>query len=85
MWDTTYDVQKRVMMFIFKNKNDSVFLEESAYKVLTNEAPGGGHIAGVPKIMKAYELHKDNAEVVESVVTLLMELAEYGQYWYILI
>ncbi|KAJ8300816.1 hypothetical protein KUTeg_022335 [Tegillarca granosa] len=51
--------------------------EESAYRVLTNEAPGGGHIPGVPKILKAYELHKDNAEVVESIVTLVMELAEY--------
>lgn len=53
--------------------------EESAYRVLTNEAPGGGHIPGVPKILKAYELHKDNAEVVESIVTLVMELAEYGK------
>ncbi|XP_060595198.1 serine/threonine kinase-like domain-containing protein STKLD1 isoform X3 [Ruditapes philippinarum] len=51
--------------------------EESAYRVLTNEGPGNTHIAGIPIIMKTYELHKDNAEVVESVVTLLMELAEY--------
>ncbi|XP_033732003.1 serine/threonine kinase-like domain-containing protein STKLD1 isoform X3 [Pecten maximus] len=51
--------------------------EESAYRVLANEASGGGHIAGIPKVMSAYELHKDNAEVVESIATLLMELAEY--------
>lgn len=37
-------------------------------------------MAGVPIIMKAYELHKDNAEVVESIVSLVMELAEYGKY-----
>ncbi|KAH3801100.1 hypothetical protein DPMN_154745 [Dreissena polymorpha] len=43
--------------------------EESAYRVLTNEGPNNTHICG---------LHKDNADVVESVVTLLMELAEYG-------
>ncbi|XP_060069798.1 serine/threonine kinase-like domain-containing protein STKLD1 [Ylistrum balloti] len=51
--------------------------EESAYRVLANEASGGGHITGIPKVMSAYELHKDNAEVVESIATLLMELAEY--------
>lgn len=51
--------------------------EESAYRVLANEATGGGHVAGIPKVMSAYELHKDNAEVVESIATLLMELAEY--------
>lgn len=54
-------------------------LEESAYRVLTDEAPDGGHIAGIPKIIKAYELHKDNAEVVASIVSLVMELAEYGK------
>lgn len=54
--------------------------EESAYRVLTDEAPDGGHIAGIPKIIKAYELHKDNAEVVASIVSLVMELAEYGRH-----
>nr|XP_034302710.1 serine/threonine kinase-like domain-containing protein STKLD1 isoform X2 [Crassostrea gigas] len=53
--------------------------EESAYRVLTDEAPDGGHIAGIPKIIKAYELHKDNAEVVASIVSLVMELAEYDE------
>lgn len=47
--------------------------------MLTDEAPDGGHIAGIPKIIKAYELHKDNAEVVASIVSLVMELAEYGK------
>ena len=51
--------------------------EESAYRVLTNESEGGGHVAGVPIVLKAYELHKDNAEVVESIVSLVMELSEY--------
>ena len=53
--------------------------EESAYRVLTNEGPNKTHIAGVPIIINTYELHKDNAEVVESIVTLIMELAEYGR------
>lgn len=57
-----------------------LYTEESAYRVLTDEAPDGGHIAGIPKIIKAYELHKDNAEVVASIVSLVMELAEYGKY-----
>lgn len=56
-----------------------LYTEESAYRVLTDEAPDGGHIAGIPKIIKAYELHKDNAEVVASIVSLVMELAEYGK------
>jgi len=47
--------------------------------VLTNEAEGGGHVTGIPKVIEAYNLHKDNAEVVESVATLIMELAEYGK------
>ena len=55
------------------------FSEESAYRVLTNESEGGGHVAGVPIVLKAYELHKDNAEVVESIVSLVMELSEYGE------
>lgn len=58
---------------------DFLFSEESAYRVLTNEIEGGGHVAGVPIVLKAYELHKDNAEVVESIVSLVMELSEYGE------
>lgn len=46
---------------------------------MTNESEGGGHVAGVPIVLKAYELHKDNAEVVESIVSLVMELSEYGE------
>ncbi|XP_052790409.1 serine/threonine kinase-like domain-containing protein STKLD1 isoform X2 [Mya arenaria] len=53
--------------------------EESAYRVLTNEGPNNTHIPGIPIVMKTYDLHKDNAEVVESIVTLLMELAEYAE------
>ncbi|KAL3870943.1 hypothetical protein ACJMK2_038971 [Sinanodonta woodiana] len=51
--------------------------EESAYRVLTNEGPKGTHIPGIPIIKKTYELHRDNVEVVESIVTLFMELANY--------
>ncbi|XP_069122430.1 serine/threonine kinase-like domain-containing protein STKLD1 [Argopecten irradians] len=66
------------LMALASNKQPClVFTEESAYRVLANEATGGGHVAGIPKVMSAYELHKDNAEVVESIATLLMELAEY--------
>ena len=58
-----------------------LLVEESAYRVLTNEGPNNTHIAGVPIVIHTYDLHKDNAEVVESIVTLLMELAEYGNYF----
>ena len=46
--------------------------------MLTNEGPNNSHIQGIPIVMATYDLHKDNAEVVESIVTLLVELAEYG-------
>ena len=70
-------------MFLLNCLSSNCFLslllaEESAYRVLTNEGPNETHIAGVPIIINTYELHKDNAEVVESIVTLIMELAEYG-------
>ena len=41
--------------------------------------PDGRYNAGIPIILKAYELHKDNAEVVASIAMLVMELAEYGK------
>ena len=63
----------------FTNSSILYISEESAYRVLTNEGPDKTHIAGVPIIINTYELHKDNAEVVESIVTLIMELAEYGR------
>jgi len=34
-------------------------------------------VKGIPIILKAYEIHKDNAEVVEGIVSLILELAEY--------
>ncbi len=38
-------------------------------------------LQGIPILMDAYhQQHKDNAEVVESICTLVMELCEYGQY-----
>ncbi|XP_071097519.1 serine/threonine kinase-like domain-containing protein STKLD1 [Haliotis cracherodii] len=53
--------------------------EECAYRVLTSEGGSGAAESkdGIPVIMRAYELHKDNADVVESIVTLIMELTEY--------
>ena len=33
---------------------------------------------GLLIIMKAYVQHRDNAEVVETICSLLLELAEYG-------
>ena len=40
-------------------------------------------IAGIPIIVAAYELHKDDVEVVEAVASLIMELCEYGMYsWF---
>ena len=53
--------------------------EECAYKVLTNVKEDGSEEPGLPYITAVYELHKDNAEVVENVATLLMELCEYGE------
>jgi len=34
-------------------------------------------VKGLPIILKAYEIHKENAEVVEGIVSLILELAEY--------
>ncbi|XP_050407760.2 serine/threonine kinase-like domain-containing protein STKLD1 isoform X2 [Patella vulgata] len=51
--------------------------EECAYRVLTAEDVDG--VAGIPVIIKSYEVHKDNAEVVESIVNLIVELAEYEE------
>lgn len=53
--------------------------EECAYRVLTSDKPDDESSAGIPIIIKAYELHRDNAEVVEAIVNLIMELCEYGQ------
>ncbi|ESP03243.1 hypothetical protein LOTGIDRAFT_237772 [Lottia gigantea] len=49
--------------------------EECAYRVLTSE-DNEGH-CGIPVIIKAYNQHKDNAEVVESMVNLIVQLANY--------
>lgn len=53
--------------------------EEGAYKVLTNGKSGADEVLGIPIITSAYEAHKDNAEVVENICTLIMELCEYGK------
>ncbi|KAK2150896.1 hypothetical protein LSH36_383g00000 [Paralvinella palmiformis] len=51
--------------------------EESAFRVLSNNKDNQPDIAGIPIILKAYSIHKDNAEVVENICILLMELLEY--------
>lgn len=53
--------------------------EENAYKVLNNPLSDGKTVAGIPIILEVYNKHKDNAEVVEGVCSLLMELTEYGK------
>lgn len=57
-----------------------LFAEESAYKVLNNPQENGKSIAGIPLIIEAYNQHKDNADVVESICSLLLELSEYGEF-----
>ncbi|XP_041369024.1 serine/threonine kinase-like domain-containing protein STKLD1 isoform X2 [Gigantopelta aegis] len=51
--------------------------EECAFRMLAGEESKTETPSGIPVIMKAYELHKDNAEVVEAIVGLFAELAEY--------
>ena len=55
------------------------FVEENAFKVLTNDRGNGESVQGIPILQKAYYTHKDNAEVVESICTLFMEMTEYGK------
>lgn len=56
------------------------YIEESVYRVLIDEVFDGGYIVGISKIIKVYELYKDNVEVVVSIVLFVMELVEYGKY-----
>lgn len=56
------------------------YIEESVYRVLIDEVSDGGYIVGISKIIKVYELYKDNVEVVVSIVLFVMELVEYGKY-----
>ena len=39
---------------------------------------------GLPVIVAAYEQHKDNSEVVETIVALLKELVSYSEFEYYL-
>lgn len=57
-----------------------IYIEESVYRVLIDEVFDGGYIVGILKIIKVYELYKDNVEVVVSIVLFVMELVEYGKY-----
>ena len=55
----------------------AIFSEESAYTVLSH-VKDDVEIQGLLIIKKAYVQHRDNAEVVETICSLLLELAEYG-------
>jgi len=55
--------------------------EESAYKVLNSSETtevSETSLEGIPLLVEAYGLHKDNAAVVENICTLIMELSTYG-------
>ena len=41
----------------------------------------GTEMEGLPVLFDVYCNHRDNAEVIESICTVLMELAEYGKTW----
>ncbi|BFZ05607.1 hypothetical protein BsWGS_08646 [Bradybaena similaris] len=51
--------------------------EECAYEFLSGDAEDNSSPTGIPTVMEAYRLHKDNADVVESIVRLLLELSNY--------
>ncbi|XP_074655282.1 serine/threonine kinase-like domain-containing protein STKLD1 [Tubulanus polymorphus] len=50
--------------------------EEHAYLVL-NCSRSHAYYDGIFEILKAYNEHKDNVKVIENIVTVIMELAEY--------
>ncbi|GFS26820.1 serine/threonine kinase-like domain-containing protein STKLD1 isoform X3 [Elysia marginata] len=51
--------------------------EECAYRFLTSDREDDDAPTGIPTVMEAYRLHKDNAMVVEAIVRLLLELSNY--------
>ncbi|XP_059153576.1 serine/threonine kinase-like domain-containing protein STKLD1 isoform X2 [Physella acuta] len=51
--------------------------EECAFRFLTSADPDDDSPTGIPTILKAYHLHKDNALVVEAIVRLILELTSY--------
>ena len=57
----------------------NLFLEESAYQMLSAPKPDGKEIAGIPVIVKLYAAHRDNADVVKNLVAMVAELTEYSK------
>ncbi|GFN88387.1 serine/threonine kinase-like domain-containing protein stkld1 isoform x3 [Plakobranchus ocellatus] len=53
--------------------------EECAYRFLTSDSADDDAPTGIPTVMEAYRLHKDNAMVVEAIVRLLLELSNYDE------
>jgi len=51
--------------------------EECAYRFLTSDNPDDDGPTGIPTVMEAYRLHKDNSMVVEAIVRLLLDLSRY--------
>ena len=52
--------------------------EENAFRVLTNCKENGEEEPGIPYVTGVYAFHKDNAEVVEALCVLILELCQYG-------
>lgn len=62
-------------------KDPSFFpTEECAFAFLSSEKEDCGSHTGIPTVMEAYKVHKDNADVVEAIVRLLLELSHYGEF-----
>ena len=53
--------------------------EECAFRVLTNCKENGEEEPGIPYVTEVYSYHKDNAEVVEAICALILELCQYGE------
>ncbi|XP_025112507.1 serine/threonine kinase-like domain-containing protein STKLD1 isoform X2 [Pomacea canaliculata] len=51
--------------------------EECAYRMLTSDDLQDKRLTGIPVLIKAYQLHRDNPDIVEAIITVIMELCEY--------
>lgn len=48
--------------------------------MLTSDDLQDKRLTGIPVLIKAYQLHRDNPDIVEVIITVIMELCEYGEY-----
>ncbi|CAG5119787.1 unnamed protein product, partial [Candidula unifasciata] len=51
--------------------------EDCGYRFIADDKEEDDTPGGIQTIMKAYNVHRDNADVVESIVRLLLELSQY--------